>query len=224
MAINHKQIKEELLNSIRNTDIIDITTRGVTTDTDNYTAIASQTNFDLTNEGIKNVRSVIVDSTTLIAFKDYIFNLVDYSSGTFTVTLTTPLSGGEDVDIQYDHSTSRDRIYDDFPILTIKAGDKFPRIGFDITDESTQLQSFDRVLYQSKLSFTFSSYGVGRNQTEDLENSLRNYLISIRTDLQRLEYIEPSGRSKIRPLDTIKDKKIFKKDLRFQSPFEFETI
>lgn len=225
MAINHKQIKEELLNRIRNADIISTTVRGVTTAQDTFSGNGVQTDFVLSNTGIKNIRLSTVDTVELTPFVDYTFDLVDYVSGDFTISFTNPPSDDTDnVIIDYDHSSSGDRIYDDFPILAIKAGDKFPRIGFDIDEETTQLQSFDRVLYQSTLPFIFSAYGVGRNNTEDLENDLRNFLISIRTDLQRLEYIEPTGRSKIKPLETIKDKKIFKKDLRFKAPFEFETI
>lgn len=225
VAINHKQIKEELLNRIRSSDIISISIRGVTTTTDTFVATSGQTEFILSNDGIKNIREVRINTVAQTALIDYTYTLTsDDPDDDKIITLTTGATLNDDVEIDYDYSSTGDHIYDDFPLLPKKAGDKFPWIGFDIGEETTELQSFNRVLYQSNLPFKFTTYGVGRNQTEDLATSLRNFLISIRQDLVRLEYIEPTGRGSIRPLETITDKKIFKKDIRFKGPFEFEEI
>ena len=59
-TLNLKKIKEELLNFIRNGDVLTISQRGVTTTTDNIVGIAGSI-VTLTNEGVKNIRSLITN-------------------------------------------------------------------------------------------------------------------------------------------------------------------
>jgi hypothetical protein len=221
VAINHLEIKEELLNRLRNSDIISTTVRGVTTKTDSYTATASQTDFSLTMTGIKNIREVRVNDVVQTALVDYTYSLMDTDAVNKVISFTVGLTLSDDVEIDYDYSSSGDRIYDDFAKLTVKE-DKFPRIGFDIVSERTELESFNRVLYQSEILFSFVAYGIGRNETERISNDLRDFLITNRLTFQRLTYLETRARGGIKPFDGTTDSKIFKKNCDFAAPFEFE--
>lgn len=218
--INYKQIKEELLNRIRNADIMSITTRGVTTQTDNFTGTGSQTEFVLTNSGIKNIRSVKIATVLQDPLVDYVYTLTDIDSENQKINFIVAPGNTVAIEIIYDTSSTGDKIYDDFPKVEI-SNDKYPRIGFDIVSDSTSLQGFDRQLYQTELLLTFSAYGLGKNQTEDILSNLRQELHDIRKDLVRLEYIEPRGRSRMIPLEGTNDK-VFKRSVDFAAPFEFE--
>jgi len=231
VAINHLQVKEELLNKIRSADIISTTLRGVTTDTDTFDGDDNETQFTLTNDGIKNIRSVVVDSTTLTPFVDYTYTLTEADATNKIITFTVaPGTGTDNIEIEYDYSSTGDLIYDDYNMTTIKSEDKFPRIAFDIISESTKDKALQGAVYQSSLLFRFSAFGRGRNETETINNDLRDYILSLRpvvvsavNKLQRLNYIAIRGRDKMEPWLNGKTQKIFRKDLNGTAPFEFDV-
>lgn len=223
-VVNHLQIKEELLNRIRSADIISTTLRGVTTKTDNFDGDGSTVAFTLSQTGVKNIRSVKVGIVTLVAFVDYTFTLSENTGGNFIVTFTTaPATGTDNIEIIYNYSSTGDRIYDDFDMHTIRSEDKFPRIAFDIISERTKDKALQGALYQSSLIFSFRCFGRGKNETENLSNTLRDFLMSIKLDLQRLNYLAVRSRSRIDLWMEGKTQKIFQKEVQMESPYEFEV-
>jgi len=219
--IDYKQIKEELLNRIRNADVLTISERGVTTTTDSFNGDNIQTQFTLTNSGIKNIREVRVDTNIQTPLVDYTYTLTETDENNKVITFTTPPGVGIlNVEIDYDYSSSGDKIYDDFPLAEISI-DSYPRIGFEIISDNTTLESFNRQLYQTELLISFQAFGVGRNATEDILSNLRQHLMDNRNNLVRLTYIEPRGRSRILSVESTNGK-IFKRTTDFAAPFEFE--
>jgi len=124
MTLNLTNIKTELLNFIRNADVLTTTQRGVTTSTDTGTFDADETHTLGTNPTlVKNVRSV-TRGTLLVYGQDY---TVNFETG--VISFTTAQTGS--YTIIYDQG-SGDSIYPDFPRddLTISS---YPRIAVDFS-------------------------------------------------------------------------------------------
>ena len=124
MTLNLTNIKTELLNFIRNADVLTITQRGVTTSTDTGTFSSADTHTLATNPTLaKNVRSV-TRGTLLTYGEDYTVNFV-----TGVISFTATQNGS--YTIIYDQGSS-DSIYPDFPRdgLDITS---YPRIAIDFS-------------------------------------------------------------------------------------------
>lgn len=124
MTLNLTNIKTELLNFLRNADVLTITQRGVTTSTDTGTFDADETHTLGTNPTlVKNVRSV-TRGTLLVYGQDYTVNFV-----TGVISFTTAQTGS--YTIIYDQG-STDSIYPDFPRDGLAISD-YPRIAVDFS-------------------------------------------------------------------------------------------
>lgn len=221
MAINIRNVKKELLNELRNADLISISDRGVTTTTEEFDGTGSQTAFVLTGTGsgdggIKNIRSVTVDSVAQTYGTDWTFS-DDFQTVNFT---SAPGAGTDNVDIQYDYSSTGDRIYPDFPKITI-SNDKYPRIGFDIISETTTPKALQGAIVQTNIIISFVAYNVGANATEDLSDSLRAFLIPRQTSWFYLNFLTPTGKGPMLPIDG-SNAKVFQRNQDYRAPFEFE--
>ncbi len=124
MTLNLTNIKTELINFIRNADVLTITQRGVTTSTDTGTFSSADTHTLGTNPTlVKNIRSVT--RGTLLAYgEDYTVNFV-----TGVISFTSTQDGS--YTIIYDQG-STDSIYPDFPRAGLKISD-YPRIAVDFS-------------------------------------------------------------------------------------------
>lgn len=124
MTLNLTNIKTELINFIRNADVLSTTQRGVTTSTDTGTFDAAETHTLETNPTlVKNVRSV-TRGTLLVYGQDYTVNFV-----TGVISFTTAQTGS--YTIIYDQG-SRDSIYPDFPRDDLDIS-SYPRIAADFS-------------------------------------------------------------------------------------------
>ena len=220
--INHLQIKEELLNRIRSADIISTTLRGVTTATETFSGNGVLTTFTLAQSGIKNIRTVSISSVTKTALVDYTYTLTETDATNKVINFeVAPASGTNNISISYDYSSSGDLIYDDFSMYTIKSEDKFPRIAFDIISESTRDKALQGAIYQSTLQLQFSIFGRGKNETENIVTSLRDFLVTNKLSFQRVNYLATRGVSRMDVWLDGDTFKIFKKSLQFSAPYEF---
>ncbi|KKL54082.1 hypothetical protein LCGC14_2268940 [marine sediment metagenome] len=124
MTLNITDIKTELLNFIRNADVLTTTQRGVTTSTDTGTFSSADTHTLATNPTlVKNIRSV-TRGTLLTYGDDYTVNFV-----TGVISFTSTQDGS--YTIIYDQG-STDSIYPDFPRDNLKISD-YPRIAIDFS-------------------------------------------------------------------------------------------
>ena len=55
--INNNRVKDEIVSFLRNSDLLTISQRGVTTQTDSFVATAGQTVFTLTKNNLRKRRS-----------------------------------------------------------------------------------------------------------------------------------------------------------------------
>lgn len=225
-TLNQIKIKEEILNLIRNSDIISISDRNVATTTDNFTATTGQTDFTLTNPAVTNIRKVEVDSVELDLYDDYDINIFGKTTvESKLVTLTNALTGGENVDIQYDYNKSgslsgekiRAEYNEDF--VTINT---IPRIGFELVSINNQNRSTNDTLQQKNLVFDFYIVAYS-NDIDTLRETYYNLIFNNRKSLKCLNLLRPSGESSKKPMEQFKNQLVFNKFFSFTAPAEFEN-
>jgi len=210
--------KQELRNFLRNSDIISTTIRGVTTTTDDFNGTGSQTDFILTGTGVKNIRSVIVDSVTLTYGKDYNIEEDDDAITTLTFTIA-PDSGTDNVNIEYDYGLT-DKIFDDFPqdFITINA---FPRIGFDIISSPTRAIAFSGSAFQSNKLVQVNVYSKDTDEVELFLDNIRQLILNNSKSFHYWNFIMPDNLGPMLPSD-VKGGKIFQRNIDLRAEFEFE--
>ena len=148
MTLNLTNIKTEIVNFLRNSDIFSVGTRGVTTRTDTGT-FDSDSTYTLANAPttVKNVRSVTRGSL-LVYGEDY---TVNFSTG--VISFTSAQTGA--YTIIYDNGS--DKIYPDFPRddLTISS---YPRMAIDIQSVDTDALGIGGDTFISNINFTVVVY------------------------------------------------------------------
>lgn len=198
-TINLQTIREELCLFLRNSDVLSVSVRGVTTITnESFTATAGQTVFTLAHALVRNVRSITVQAVNKYYLTDY---TVNFTTG--VVTLGVGATVGNTVLVTYDYGTS-DKIYPDFPRddLTFQS---YPRVGIELTSISTEPIGLGGMNHLSDLLITIiaivsanKDVGVagGFGGLSDLESLWKNVRTSFRTGAKgfvSFPYITPSG-------------------------------
>ncbi len=124
MTLNLTNIKTELINFLRNADVLTIIQRGVSTETDTGTFSNADTHTLATNPTlVKNIRSV-TRGTLLVYGQDYTVNFV-----TGVISFTTTQNGS--YTIIYDQG-STESIHPDFPRDDLSIS-SYPRIAADFS-------------------------------------------------------------------------------------------
>ena len=221
MTISKRDIKKELTNYLRNSDIISPTDRGVTQFTENFSGDGIQTDFVLTgtgvgNGGIKNIRTVTVDSVALTFGTDWVMS-DDFQTITFT---TAPAIGVDNVEIEHDYSATGDKIYPDFNKV-ITENSTFPIIGFDILATISEGISLGGSAFRSTLQISFVGYERGANASDDLIEEIRDKLFQNRLNWFYLNYLRPDNEGPLLKVDGTNDK-IFQRNTDWEAAFEFE--
>ena len=174
-------IKQELVAFFRNNDIISISDRGVTTSTDTGTFSAAATHTLATNPTLlKNIRSIVVVTTTLAFGTDYTINYI-----TGVITFTTAQTGT--YTIIYDQG-STDRIFPDFPqpYLTLS---NFPRMGLDIISGATSEFGIGANVSQSEYIITIVFYDKDQDDVEQKIAEIRSLLLDNKKTFYYLPFI-----------------------------------
>ena len=203
-------IKKEFLNFIRSSNVLSTSTRGVTTYTDTFTASTSPELFTLTKSGIRNVRSIKVNTVQVYDNFDLIWNS---TTGYITGVTISNINIGDTIDISYDYkSTSGSSIYGDYPRQdwTISS---YPRIGIDV------------------ISFNSSNAGMGNVNVSDLDilikvldtsvsncdsyiDILREAFIDSQTQFQTVSFVKVKSTDPVVPVSIRGKNKVFSKSMR----------
>lgn len=214
--INLWEVREELVVFLRNNDIFTTTLRGVTTTTEEFNGDGSTVDFTLTPVvgSARNVRSVTVGGTSKALGTDY---TVNYNTGVVTFT-SAPVSGTDNVDIQYDYGTG-DKIFPDFPRddLTITS---FPRIGVDIISGSSAPTGFGNV-HGTDLLISVVVQAASTKDISDYGKAIRTAIIGSRNDFYTLKVIIPESIGPIIKSNNKSDK-ILQQNFDFTSKFNYE--
>jgi len=221
-SFNEIKSKEEILNLIRNSDILSTTIRRVTTVTDTFTATAGQTDFTLTNEGVKNIRSLKINDVLKDLYKDYDINIMESTAdNSKLVTLNVGASAGEEVKIEYDYSSSGDKYYPDFPDdhLTIKS---FPRIHFDFLSTAYTNISCNDSTQGLNILIEFGVIALNK-EINNYERQLYDLIRTNKKNLYWFNLLRPSGRSAKESYRKVQGNLLFSKVFNFTAPLEYET-
>jgi len=186
-------IKEELLNFLRNADIISTTDRSVTTTTDEFDGDNIETVFTLTNSNAKNIRAVTVGGVAQSFGTDYTIDL-DNAKVTFTVA---PASGTDNVDIQYDYGNT-DRIFPDFPDPYLKLN-QFPRIAMELITGSSKDFAVGGGPIQSSYVLSIVCYDSDQDNVDAMIASIRSVMQANKKNFYYSPYLQIDVMSPIIP-------------------------
>ena len=214
--LNEKNLIFELVHFIRNKDIFSTTVRSVTTATNTGTFTGATTHtIAVTN--IKNIRSIVVGSTTLKFGTDYTYDL-DFLETTIKTKITfTNAQTGAYV-ITYDYGT--DKIFPDFPKTELTISN-FPRIAVDVVSINTTPAGLGNQ-NKNEIIFTVVIYSANIDALRDYSTNLRKEIIDNQLTFYYLgEYIRPLLVGPIIVSENKKDK-IFQQNLDFIAPVKFE--
>lgn len=183
--VNPRDIKSEIEVFLRNSDIISVATRGVTTQQDTGTFSGANSHTLATTPTLaKNVRNVNVDSSDLTFGTDY---TVNYATG--VISFTSSQTG--DYVIDYDTGTT-DHIFSDFPQPHIKISD-FPRIGFDIIDGTTDEIELGAGSNWSGYTVSIVAYDDDKNNVESLIATIREKIMDNKKNFYYFPFITPKA-------------------------------
>jgi len=212
---NNKQIKKELERVLRNSDIISIVNRGVTTTTLEVT-LSADTSYLLNVANVKNIRSI----TGLTFGTDYLYD-VDYLDTTIkcNITFTTAKTGV--FSIVYD-SGDRDSIYYGYPRIENNL-DNYPFVSIYITSSKTDPISSDGHNYSQEFMISFGAFCKDDDSVDDLISSIKSTLYNNYIRFYYLRFLRPLNESPIL-YDPNRQNKIVFKTIDFIAPLNEEFI
>lgn len=177
------QLKQELTYFLRNSDVLTTTQRGVTTqqDTGTFSAANSHT---LAVSLSKNIRSVVVASVTLLAGRDYSFNVL-----TGVINFTSPQTGAYVID--YDTGSS-DRIWWDYPQPNLTL-DNFPRISVDIILGTSKEIALGGTTTQSTYDVQISCYDKEQIEVEEIISRVHAAIRGYKKDFYYIPFLTPTS-------------------------------
>lgn len=178
-------IKQELVVSLRNADIITISDRGVTTSTDTGTfADDSSHTLDTNPTLAKNVRSVVVGGSGLTFGDDY---TVNYITGVISFVLNQ--TGA--FTIIYDQANV-DRIYPDFPQPHLKLS-QFPRIAVDIIGSTSNEFGIGAEVTESDYTVSIICYSEDQTEVEDMVSASKQLIMDNKKNYFYSPFITPTN-------------------------------
>jgi len=216
------RIKEELLNLLRNSDVISKTVRGVTTDSDTFNVSSTVSFLELSQTAVKNIRSVTKNSSPLTYGKDYNLNLYGKANSlSKRVDFTVDLVDGDTVVIQFDYSSSNtgDRVYADFPQKFVTSS-KYPRVGFEIDTIPGKARDLQHKLIQKNVVFSFGVFAQGQD-IDTLYELVDNVLFSNRKSLYYLNLLVYQGTSP-KEVTPNTNRAVFQILWSYNAPLEFQ--
>ncbi len=181
-----------MVNHIRNADILTISERGVVTATDTPT-LTTDTFVDISENNVKNIRTITVDATPLIYGEDFLF---DTEFGTIPnnvcrITFTVAQTGAGS--ITYDFGT--DKIFGDMPRVNIKI-DNYPRVAINQIYYNTVEGGFGSV-WISSIFFTVTTFAEKQNKILELQDNIRQTILDNRNSIFGFGPISPRIESQI---------------------------
>jgi len=181
MSLNLTDIKTELINSIRSSDVLSISQRGVSTETDTGTFAGDSTYTLATNPTlVKNIRSV-TRGTLLDYGTDYTLNFV-----TGVISFTVAQTGS--YTIIYDQG-SGDSIHPDFPRDDLDIS-SYPRIAVDFSGIPTDAFGIGGTDLISSPRIAMVIYADNVNNIDTYTQSLKDYMKTNAKSFFYLRYIK----------------------------------
>ena len=217
--VNQLDVEDELTDFLRNADILTLAERSVTTAEDTGT-FASDSSHTISVSNIKNIRSIVVASITLVYGRDYTYNIFAGSAGSrqTDITFTSAQTGA--FTITYDFGT--DAIFPDYPRndLSISA---YPRIAIDISSETSTPIGFGNQQIAVLTSFLIGAvaYSDKTRKVREINDSIKTAMMNNQNGFFFFKITLPQDASRITVADTLKDE-IFQQTRQFISSTNVE--
>lgn len=214
--LDEAKIKEEIAVFLKNQDIFTISTRGVTTVTEEFNGTGAAVDFQVAQAKMRNVRTVTVGGVAQSYGSDY---TVDYD--TYTVTFAVaPGSGTNNVDITYDYGT--EKIWTDLPRDDITVG-SYPRIAVTMTSVATKEIAIGGADTENDLIISVTIYAFGTGQVDAYIKATRDAILQNKKNFYHIDFLTP-----VRGAPIINDPgridKVLQKTIDFRSPNNIETV
>ena len=215
--IDYEKAERELINFIRNSDVFSTTLRSVTTITDTGT-LDSDDEYIINVNNVKNIRSVKVAGTTLVAFNDYDFDL-DFLDSNIKckITFNEELSGS--IEVVYDKGS--DKIFADFPREDLSIS-SFPRMSAMIFN-SPSIPGAVGGVTRSNINFSITAFGTRKDELREWLTDIRKKVNDNKNDFVNFGLVvRPTLVGPINVNDRGKDK-IFQHSTDFVGEFVYEN-
>lgn len=217
--ISEFNVRKELVEFLRNSDILTITERGVTTESDTGTFASDSTHL-IDDATVKNIRSITVGGSPIALGTDYTTDMDFDDSGTRKCKFTFTSAQTGDFVISYD--TGSDKIYPDFPRDDLSIS-SFPRIAVDTQDSTSDSFGIGGNDYITDMGITVVGYAKTTQKIDDIITKVRTAIITNNQNFFYLKFIKPVGKGPILS-DPEGKKEIFSRNVDFLSKFNVETI
>jgi len=213
-TLDQFEILEEVAVKLRNADVLTTTQRGVTTTTVTGT-LAGSTTFTVAVPNVKNIRSFLVDATTLTLGTDYETN---YNSGSnCVVTFTTAQTGTASVNYDY----GGDHIWPGYPRQDINIS-AIPQIAVEFIDVTSENGGFGNV-NRNSYDLSIVVYDFKKEDVRNYVKAIRSFLLSNMNGFNKLRVVKPRMIGPIVPAEFEKFKdRVFKQNIDFNSDFNLE--
>ncbi len=188
-SISTFNVKEELVQFLRNQDVLSISTRGVTTSTDTGTFASDSTHL-IADTQIKNIRSIVVASVTLTLGTDYTYD-TDFLDTTIKTKITFTSAQTGAYTITYD--TGPDKIFPDFPKDSLSIS-SYPRIAVDTISMASDLLGYgnQQVASSTNIFFTIVVYANKSKTISQTLDLVRSALLTAQNSFVNLSIITPT--------------------------------
>jgi len=214
-------IKHELLNFIRNSNVLSTTERGVTTTSEDFTATGGAETFTLTITTARNVRAVTDNGTALKFGTDYNFT---YSATTGYITqviVSKVLTLGHKIAVSFDYkATQGSAIYPDYPRQDLDLS-SYPRIGFDLFMYDKSTAGFGNV-NRSDLTFLIKILSGSTKSNDTYMDTLNQAVIAAQNNFYYLSYIKPTNITQNVPVSERGKNKIYEVSMRIMARNNYE--
>lgn len=191
MSLNN--LKTELAQLLRNSNIMTTTERNVTTQTDKET-LDNDTTYTINRTNVKNIRSITIDTESLKYGKDYIVDFDSESGETIVCVITFKTAQSGEMTLIYDYGS--DKIFTDMPRkdLTISS---YPRISIEEISKNTDALSVGGKDFISNRLFTIVVFSENQEYIESKLDTIEQLIMTNAKKLYYSYFIRPTGKGPI---------------------------
>jgi hypothetical protein len=212
---NETAVEIELVNFVRNQNIVSTTDRGVTTTTQTFSGNGVLTQFTVSNTPLANVRSITISAVAQTYGTDYAI------SGNVITFNTAPASGTNNISVQYDYGVDDNVVTaTSQSIATIST---FPCVVAGITTSNSEEGDISGDSNFTNALITFTVMAIGKANTQSIITSLREAILNNKKNFSTLRYLTPVTSGPNIP-QANKGDKIYLKTLECRAPLIEEVI
>lgn len=218
-VINLRNIKDEWVFFLRNSDILTITERGVSTTTEEGTW-SSDTSQLINKTNVKNIRSITVDASPIIYGTDFTVDTDFDDSGIKKTKITLVAAQTGAFIITYDFGT--DSIFPDYPKDNLSLS-SYPRVACDILGVDSEPLGFgdQKVADNTNIILTALVYASKTTKVDATIDLIRS---AVKTSERGFFYFKYIRMASMGPLiDTPVNQRIIHRNIDFISAFNIET-